>query len=594
GFFFFGPLFVLIGVVSEWIRRRVPLPFEWNQSGNLTEDEFKRLKLIFIFVAGACFISPYFIDGAIYPLRVLFSFSGENNIFFKYIQELQRPVNWENIFDFNSYFYYKLLIILSLISFIFNRHRIDVSALIFWMVFLAFSLGAIRNIPFFAFAAYLIFITNIAHLSFEDIFPLKFNEEKFLHLTSFFVKLVFLVWLFNYAQNLAQRVYYNLDKYELKSEFGGISGKNYPVGAVDFLVKNEIKANIFNDFNSGAYLIGKAFPNIRVFIDGRTEVYGGAFFREYQELWEKGDTKIFDKIVEKYGITIALLNSSLVTIPKDIFNHLYSSREWKIVYLDHDGVIFAKDIPVNKEIIDKFAIDMDKWQVKKVDLYKLGPTRVKPYQYYKRAYSLYTIGLYDAALGECEEALKISPGYSAPLELMGEIYNKKKDYTKAFEAFRLAALGEQSNKDIRMNLVKAYLDNGKYEFSIEQAKILIGLWPKDAKGYYYLAHAYAKTGKYKFAFDTATDAFRLNPNNEINPLKIADILSDEKQFSLAEELCALVAEKSKDLKTVAEKLGDVYAKIGKKDKAREFYAMAIKDSKDKNSLQDKIKSLDKQ
>jgi hypothetical protein len=43
GFFFFGPLFVLIGIVSESMKRYVPLPYEWNRSGRLTNEEFKRL-----------------------------------------------------------------------------------------------------------------------------------------------------------------------------------------------------------------------------------------------------------------------------------------------------------------------------------------------------------------------------------------------------------------------------------------------------------------------------------------------------------------------------------------------------------------------
>jgi len=30
GFFFFGPLFVVIAIVAEWLKRHVPLPYEWN------------------------------------------------------------------------------------------------------------------------------------------------------------------------------------------------------------------------------------------------------------------------------------------------------------------------------------------------------------------------------------------------------------------------------------------------------------------------------------------------------------------------------------------------------------------------------------
>jgi len=66
----------------------------------------------------------------------------------------------------------------------------------------------------------------------------------------------------------------------------------YPYKAVDFIVRHKIKANIFNDFNSGAYLIGRTYPNIKVFIDGRTEVYGASFFETYQKIWQDGNAKI--------------------------------------------------------------------------------------------------------------------------------------------------------------------------------------------------------------------------------------------------------------------------------------------------------------
>src|SRR6202451_4251761 len=36
GFFFFGPMLAGIGVLSEFIKRRVPLPYEWNTVGRLS------------------------------------------------------------------------------------------------------------------------------------------------------------------------------------------------------------------------------------------------------------------------------------------------------------------------------------------------------------------------------------------------------------------------------------------------------------------------------------------------------------------------------------------------------------------------------
>lgn len=72
GFFFFGPLFVMIGIVSEFIKRHVSLPYHWNESGRLTNDEYQRIKKILFFVIVACLFNPMLIKGAWYPISVFF------------------------------------------------------------------------------------------------------------------------------------------------------------------------------------------------------------------------------------------------------------------------------------------------------------------------------------------------------------------------------------------------------------------------------------------------------------------------------------------------------------------------------------------
>jgi len=82
GFFFFGPLFVLIGLTAEWLKRHVRLPYEWNKMGRLTNEEYRRLKIILVTVVLACFVNPLTVKGAVYPLHVFWQISGESKIFF--------------------------------------------------------------------------------------------------------------------------------------------------------------------------------------------------------------------------------------------------------------------------------------------------------------------------------------------------------------------------------------------------------------------------------------------------------------------------------------------------------------------------------
>ena len=575
GFFFFGPLFVLIGLVSEWLKRHARLPYEWNKSGRLNGEEYKRLKVILVFVVLACLVNPYTFEGAWYPLRVFFSLSGENKVFFEHIQELQRPLHWRTLLSSDEFVFYKILILISVVTFIFNRRQIDISALLFWLVFFIFSIQASRNMAFFALAAYMVIITNVLNISHKDIIPLRFTNKKFMHLTSAVAKLLFLAWIFQSVEGYALQGYYDLDKYERKSEFGGVSLRSYPDKAVDFLARNDIRGNFFNDFNSGAYLVGRVFPKIKVFIDGRTEVYGGKFFGQYRKLWEEGDSALFEDAINKYHLTGALLNSVRQHIPKKVLKYFYENKDWAVVYFDYDAVIFLRRVPENQTYIDQFAIDLAQWQPIKLDMFKLGTSPVSPFPNYFRAFTLESLDLDDQSLAEAREAIRIAPGYGDVHELMGKIYSKRKQYDEAFMHFRVAALGMPNNKQTRHNLALCYFDMGKYEGAIKQYLRIIELWPADPKGYFLLAKTYAKDRQYDRAVNTLRKAHQMRPDDARDIVGVGDIIYDQGDHARAKEVYILALDAKKDPGLVHKKLGFVYKAMGERPKALEEFRQSF-------------------
>jgi len=84
GFFILGPIIILVGLIGEWAKRHVTLPYVWKKIGRLSDREYQRLKLILIVSVLACLVNPHFVKGAWYPISVLFSISGESKIFLAY------------------------------------------------------------------------------------------------------------------------------------------------------------------------------------------------------------------------------------------------------------------------------------------------------------------------------------------------------------------------------------------------------------------------------------------------------------------------------------------------------------------------------
>ncbi|MBI4308810.1 MAG: hypothetical protein HY591_00610, partial [Candidatus Omnitrophica bacterium] len=232
GFFIFGPILAAIAVLSELIKRRLPLPYEWNSTGRLTDEEYRHLKKILWVVLGLCLVNPLTFAGAIYPFKVLFQSAGESKIFFEHIYELQRPFTGGVLNSGNIH--YKILILMSFLSFFFNRRRLDISVFFVWLVFLLFSLAAIRNMVFFACAAYLVILVNSMTVSLDAIMPFRFSSSKFKYITGVLAKCALIFWMLDYGLKLTDRGYFDFDTYERKSEYGGVSKRSFPYKAVDF------------------------------------------------------------------------------------------------------------------------------------------------------------------------------------------------------------------------------------------------------------------------------------------------------------------------------------------------------------------------
>ncbi len=591
GFFFFGPFIVGMGLLGEWLKRSVKLPWEWNKVGRLTDKEYYHLKLIFGMVILACFLTPTGIHGAVYPLKVLFQISGDSKIFFTKIVELQRPITQSTLFSTGEWSEYKVLILVSLLSFVFNRRKLDIGVFIFWLFFLVFSLMAVRNLTFFAFAAYFAFVINIATIRFKDIVPLRFTSRKFLYITSIVAHVLLVFWVMRLYANVANNGYFDFQKYERKSEFGGISQHQFPIEAADFLVKNKVRGNFYNDFNSGAYLVGRCFPNIKVFIDGRTEVYGPAFFKKYLQVDSDDNVDVFKAMLKRFQITGVFLNSVHNALRDNVLNYLYKSPDWALVYFDHDGVVFLKNIPINRDVIIHNRIDLKTWKAKGMDLYRLGSKDVSPYPYFNRAFTLVSLELYDAALSEARAALAINPAYSGAYKILGKVSAKKKDFAAAYENFRIASIMGSNDKNARLNMALALVDLKRYDQAAVAYEKIMEIWPDLAVARFQFAKVNIFLGKYSLALDGIKTGYRLDSAASASVLELGDMLRDAKVYDLARQTYQLVLDKEPKSQDPYLRICQVYEKTNQREKCVLLLKKGLGKNPESKELKEKLRSL---
>jgi hypothetical protein len=121
----------------------------------------------------------------------------------------------------------------------------------------------------------------------------------------------------------------------------------FPVDALEFAMTNGISGNMFNNDLWGGYIIYKSYPRYRVFMDGRSDMYAAPFVKEYVKVI-KADLD-YENILDKYNVTWVMFNANF-----PICQLLAATGKWKLVYADTTANILLKDIPENRELIEKY------------------------------------------------------------------------------------------------------------------------------------------------------------------------------------------------------------------------------------------------
>ncbi|MDD5566285.1 MAG: hypothetical protein PHG31_05300, partial [Candidatus Omnitrophica bacterium] len=431
GYFFLGPLLVLLFLTAEFLRRHLTfLPWQWQEASALSDAAYRRLKKLCLVVLAAGTINPNGIRGLLYPLSILKeALAGKAHIFLQHIQELQPTLQTVTYLQ-NTYFYLLMVGICGLL-FIVNIKRASMRDIVLLVLFFIFS-QTVRHVAFFAFVAY-VFILRYLVATIAGIashITLKASSKTAPYFLARYALAVFLVFIMATRSHaiLTQR-YYDFTTRQFKSDLSGINAQSYPERAADFLLTHGMKGNVFNDFDSGAYLIGRTYPHNRIFIDGRTELYGQAFFKKYLDMLN-GNTLLFDRAAQGYHFDIVLMSLNNRPLP-NILAYLYKDPRWQLVFFDGFGVIFVRNSLSYKAFIEQYAVDMKRYRAHRPNPSCFVQQQIYPVAYLNRAHLFSLFGEDVLAQQECLYALMIMPGCAEANFLLGKIYMRQGSYKKA-------------------------------------------------------------------------------------------------------------------------------------------------------------------
>jgi hypothetical protein len=114
-----------------------------------------------------------------------------------------------------------------------------------------------------------------------------------------------------------------------------MEAREFPAAAVEFIRAENLPDPIFNWYDWGGYMIWKLYPERRVYIDGRADVYGDAFMEEFLRASRgQGDWRA---TLARYGVRTVIVK------PDSPLSSLLQKEEgWSKVFEDSQAIVLTK------------------------------------------------------------------------------------------------------------------------------------------------------------------------------------------------------------------------------------------------------------
>jgi hypothetical protein len=243
----------LVGEMWEWLWQRVGAPP-------------RALFLAGVLSTAATFVSPLGLEALRYP----FLYAGADNFAMRFIADFQSPG-----FHDSAFLPLALSLLLALVVGIYRRPLGPVETL--WVVvFALMALQSVRHVQLYAVVVLPLLGVRLAAESPGP--PARLANRARLGL----LVVTMLLWLLpSVAAGAAIGAAQGGTQLQVRAE---PSAASYPAGAADYILANDVRGNLFNEYHWGGYLIYRLYPERRVFIDGRADVYGNDFVAQYQQI----------------------------------------------------------------------------------------------------------------------------------------------------------------------------------------------------------------------------------------------------------------------------------------------------------------------
>jgi hypothetical protein len=127
-----------------------------------------------------------------------------------------------------------------------------------------------------------------------------------------------------------------------------LAESRYPGRTMTFIRENRLPPQLFSVYAWGGYELWRLYPEYRMFMDGRTHVYGSAVLKDFLDVVNVSPR--WRVVLDKWQVqTILALRSSPLS------ETLLAQGGWRLVFTEREAVVFVRETDANRPLLARLA-----------------------------------------------------------------------------------------------------------------------------------------------------------------------------------------------------------------------------------------------
>jgi hypothetical protein len=127
-----------------------------------------------------------------------------------------------------------------------------------------------------------------------------------------------------------------------------LAESRYPEQTMTFIREHRLPPPLFSVYAWGGYELWRLYPEYRMFMDGRTHVYGPEVLRDFLEVTNVGPR--WQAVLDKWQV-----QTILALRPSALRETLLAQGGWRQVFAEREAVVFVRDTDANRPLLARLA-----------------------------------------------------------------------------------------------------------------------------------------------------------------------------------------------------------------------------------------------